>query len=88
MFSRSERRHHVERLKETRKTYWGFGRSRAEYGPTVMNERQLGAVVQHPQTCSCFGCGNARRHFGNGKEAKTMQERSQLEAIQKIELDE
>lgn len=83
MFNRAERRHHIERLKEARKTYWGYGRRGA-----TMNPRQLGAVTQHPQSCSCLGCGNERRHWGNSKEARKLDEQSQLEALKKIEYSE
>jgi hypothetical protein len=82
MFDRSERRHHIERLKETRKTYWGYGR-RGE----TMSAAQLGRVVQHPQSCSCTGCGNPRKHFGNSEESLTIQERSQIEALKTYELE-
>ena len=88
MFSRAERRHHVERLKDARKNYWGYGRHYGTKGIEVMNSRQLGAVTQHPQSCSCLGCGNARKHFGNSKNALTLQEQSQIEALKTFEFEE
>jgi hypothetical protein len=83
MFDRAERRHHIERLKETRKHYWGYGRRGEQMDP-----KQLARVVQHPQMCSCPGCGNARKHFGNSKEALTLQEQSQIEALRTYEFKE
>jgi hypothetical protein len=79
MFSRAERRHHIERLKEARKHYWGYGNPRA-IGPDKMTPKQLGKVIQHPQMCSCSGCGNQRRHSWFKSERRTLQERSQIEA--------
>lgn len=83
MQARDIRRHHIERLKEKRKNYWGYGK-RTEHGPDKMSPKALGAVVQHPQSCSCWGCGNDRRHFGNSKDARTIQERSQIEVEKKF----
>jgi hypothetical protein len=82
MFDRSERRHHIERLKETRKTYWGYGR-RGE----TMSAAQLGRVIQHPQICSCPACGNPRRSVFYKGERLTLQERSQIEALKTYELE-
>jgi hypothetical protein len=42
------------------------------------NETYVGRVSQQRQPCSCFGCGNPRRHLGNAQEAKTMAERRML----------
>jgi hypothetical protein len=78
MFSRSERRHHIERLKETRKTYWSA---------MPLTPKALGSVVQHPQMCSCSGCGNPRRHAWFKSERLTLQERSQIEALKTYELE-
>lgn len=79
MFNRSERRHHIERLKEARKRYWSR--------PSPMTDKDLGSVVQHPQACSCPGCGNPRRHFGNSAVSLTIQEQSMLEAVRKYEFE-
>jgi hypothetical protein len=87
MFSRAERRHHVERLKHTRKNYWGYG-GRAEYKRVEMGPKQLGRVVQHPQICSCVICGNERRNNGNSKDARTLQERIQLEDLRNYKFEE
>jgi hypothetical protein len=87
MFNRSERRHHIERLKEARKGYWGYGNPRAR-GSDNMDARQLGQVTQHPQMCSCAACGNPRRHKWFKGECLTLQERSQLEALKTYEFEE
>ena len=68
--SRSLRRHHIERLKKTRKFYWG----RDKQNP--LQPKQLGMVTQTPQICSCWVCRNARR---NPKERLTIQELSHIE---------
>jgi len=80
MFNRAERRHHTDRLKETRKAY---GRRKEPLTP-----KQLSAMVQHPQMCSCSGCGNPRRHKWFKAECLTLQERSQLEALKTYEFEE
>ena len=72
-FNRAVRRHHIARLKQKRKNYWGYGH-RVEYGNAVMSAAQLGKVVQYPQACSCPGCGNARRHPGMNYAEHTLQE--------------
>lgn len=67
--ARALRRHHARRLKAVRRTYWGHGRpgcSGFDWTP-----RQLGLVVNTPQICSCWVCGNPRRWFGE----RSMQER-------------
>ena len=63
-FNRAERRAQVARLKAKRKSYWGYGASYGREGKTVMSPARLGAIVQHPQSCSCMGCGNQRRYTG------------------------
>ncbi|MGC3986938.1 MAG: hypothetical protein QM777_20595 [Pseudorhodoferax sp.] len=67
---RSERRHHRERLKKARATYWaGYASERA------------GHAVDTPTRCSCWMCGNPRRHLGE----KSLQERSAEEITRRIE---
>ena len=53
---RAFRRHHIERLKKKRAVYFG--------GWAGRSPRSLGMVVTTPTPCSCWMCGNARRHFG------------------------
>ena len=63
-FNRAVRRHHVERLKQKRKSYWGYNRSWGREGIQAMSPQQLGRIVQYPQACSCMGCGNQRKYEG------------------------
>jgi hypothetical protein len=56
---RALRRHHAERLKRKRARYW-----------TAVTERQRAIAVNTPCRCSCWMCGNPRRHWGE----KTVQE--------------
>ena len=59
----SVRRHHKERLKKKRKN--------------DMVYHEVFSINKHvitPKLCSCIMCGNLRKFFGNGKEAKTIQE--------------
>lgn len=70
---RSIRRHHIERLKNSRKHYYQYTNG------VVQTPRQLGLVVNTAQLCSCSGCGNPRRHSWFKSECLTLQERSFLE---------
>lgn len=54
--SRALRRHHRERLQEARRHH--FGRDLAA------DARSLGMAVTTAKPCSCWCCGNPRRHFG------------------------
>ena len=54
---RAERRHHRSRLKANRRRYWGRGRD------LLTEPRAHAKVVDTPAMCSCFMCGNPRRHF-------------------------
>lgn len=62
---RAIRRHHVERLKNKRKHYYGYD----SHNP--MASCRLGKVVQYPKDCSCTSCGNPRKWF----KSKTTKER-------------
>lgn len=60
--SRAEKIHHRERLKGNRRRHWGRD---------LVNEPEiLARTVNTPKPCSCFACGNRRKHEG-----ETMQER-------------
>lgn len=63
-FNRAVRRHHIARLKDSRKSYWGYNRTWGQTGNEGMSSKQLGKVVQNPQQCSCMGCGNQRKYEG------------------------
>lgn len=53
---RSIRRHHAERLKSNRKMYWGKAAN--------SSKRLLGLCISTPCVCSCWMCGNQRKHYG------------------------
>ncbi len=67
--ARALRRHHAARLKQNRQFYWG----RSSHDP--LTSRQRGILLHTAHVCSCFGCGNPRRWFGE----KSMQERRWLQ---------
>jgi len=69
---RAERRAHYFRLKKNRENYYGFNPrkdvTRNYYLKVVkLTEKEiegiLGFRVNTPTSCSCWGCGNPRRHF-------------------------
>jgi hypothetical protein len=53
------RKHHEKRLKEkSKKILKGFGK-------TEITEKDIGKTFQtHGAKCSCYACGNPRKHFG------------------------
>lgn len=52
---RALRRHHVARLKAARRFHWGR---------VIRHDANaVGKVVDTPCPCSCWMCGNPRRHF-------------------------
>ena len=60
--SREMRIHHRQRIKASRRYYWGRDLSH--------EPKQYGMAVDTPKPCSCWMCGNPRGHKG-----PTMQER-------------
>ena len=69
---RAERRSHYFRLKKKRENYYNFNpRKQRELSfyckPIERTEKEiegiLGFRVDTPTPCSCWGCGNPRRHF-------------------------
>ena len=54
MLKRAIRIHHHERLKKKRQNYWGGN----------LLGKHLNLVAQTPKICSCWMCGNARKHYG------------------------
>jgi hypothetical protein len=54
--SRALRRHHAARLKRARRYFAGLD-NRAD-------PRRSGMLVNTPAQCSCWMCGNFRRHVG------------------------
>lgn len=55
-FNRGERRLQDQRLKKSRKRYWGLGNDDKP-------EKKIGILLHTPAVCSCFMCGNPRKHF-------------------------
>lgn len=51
MFSRAERRHHLARMKAKAKRVYPDNYKAIKY-------------ANHLKVCSCFLCGNARKHYG------------------------
>ena len=62
MRSRAFRRHHEERIKRRVRRYYG--------GYAAERPRHLGRIAHSRQPCSCWMCGNPRRHVGE----RTLQE--------------
>ena len=62
MSKRAERRHHYNRLRAKRGKYTMIGES---------TPKRLGMAVHTACACSCWMCGNPRRHSGE----RTIQER-------------
>lgn len=63
MRSRAVRRHHEHRIKHRVEQYYD--------GHASGNARHLGRIAHSRQACSCWMCGNPRRHLGE----LTLQER-------------
>jgi hypothetical protein len=64
MKSRAIRRHHYERLKKSRKFYWGRIWKSSRYAMNPLTNRQLGVVANTPKVTSCCECcGNPRKVF-------------------------
>ena len=59
---RALRRHHVNRLKKKRVNYYG---GYARELPERERLRTVGVFVNTVPVCSCWMCGNPRRHLGD-----------------------
>ena len=57
------RRHHAERLRAKRRAYLSM--------PKTSTARTIGMLLHTSTLCSCWMCGNPRKHFGKA----TIQER-------------
>lgn len=55
---RAIRRHHIARLKYTRRKYFT-----ADWWNN--DAKRMGKIVQYPKMCSCIMCGNERKWFGH-----------------------
>lgn len=56
--NRATRRHHYERMKAK-----AIRRERMRHMPRL-DPRRIGLLANTPHPCSCYACGNPRRHFG------------------------
>lgn len=61
--NRAFRRHHAARIKQRVEKYYG--------GAHADDPRRLGRLAHTRTPCSCWMCGNPRRHTGE----RTLQER-------------
>ncbi len=75
--SKALRRHHRARLKNKRRNY------NSNLTCEGLNLGRAIRLVNTATPCSCWMCGNPRKHLGNRKSAKTLQELSDLEALKK-----
>ena len=67
--TRALRRHHIARLKQSRRFYYGCDLTQTPKG--------LGKVVATAASCSCWMCGNPRKHFN----ARSIQELRKMQAV-------
>lgn len=78
--TQSQRRHHRERLMRKRRHYWN----------TAVEHKTLGKLAKTPTPCSCWMCGNPRRHSGKptlqeAKHNQTAIEQAEALALPKIQ---
>ena len=71
---RALRRHHRQRVKNNRKKYWTVF-------PHEESPRRLGIITTTPCICSCWMCGNPRKHFKNSKAGMKTSEIRKMEAM-------
>jgi len=50
---RAYRRAQTERIKRARRKWWG----------RTLSPKELGEVAKTPTPCSCYMCGNPRKHW-------------------------
>lgn len=67
--SRALRRHHKNRLKNSRRNYWSVTIDLID----LKSEKYISQVTRTPKPCSCYMCGNARKFFNE----RTLQEKKQ-----------
>lgn len=81
-FDRSTRRHHSARLKEKRKSYWGYNRP-TRSDPEPMSARCRGLVLNTPKMSQCVCCSNQRKHWGRtfSEIRKHLQAEQDLDAL-------
>lgn len=71
---RAFRRHHVDRLRDKRRGYWYKGDK---------TPKHLSQLAITPKPCSCYMCGNPRKHWNQD----TIKEKLQC-LVMKEELNE
>lgn len=64
---RSLRRHHLDRIKHKRSNYYSLATWQID---VETKERHLGRIANTAKLCSCWMCGNPRKH----RSEKTVQE--------------
>ena len=74
-FHRGERFYQTKRIKNNRKSYWGYHRVYGTRGKQTMDSKQLGRVSQYPSICSRHKCSGStyRKMHGNGLNGLTVQ---------------
>lgn len=81
MAKTAARRHHVNRLKQKRKLYWG----RYLRGFVPLDEKQLGKIARTPNSCNCWMCKNPRKVWGSkAKLAKDLREKALIESQEQV----
>lgn len=71
---RALRRHHRQRVKNNRKKYWTVF-------PHEESPKRLGIITTTPCICSCWMCGNPRKHYKNSKAGMKTSEIRKMEAM-------
>ncbi|WP_395007416.1 hypothetical protein [Undibacterium sp.] len=74
---RALRRHHMERLKaKWKRTQWK-NQASVSFSSSISEEKQSGMFVKTRVLCSCWMCGNPRKHLGlrSIQELRAMQSR-------------
>lgn len=79
MSKQSLRHHRWRKIKRTMNTnmYRSYfeGRWQSIDVSDANVKKWRGRIATTPTPCSCWMCGNPRKYYGNGKYAKTLQER-------------
>lgn len=79
---RALRRHHRDRVKKARASYWGGPFPEAG---AVWESRRLGMLAQSPRHCSCCPFHvQPRAFYGNGTQARTVAEHREEAAAREV----
>lgn len=79
---RALRRHHMERLKaKWKRTQWK-NQASTSFSSSISEAKQSGMFVKTRALCSCWMCGNPRKHLGlrSIQELRAMQSRLHYES--------